>query len=88
MTLPTHYAILLIMKATTEQLKADYEKEYTRTSGKTITVFKKGGWWIIDSELFGESKRREKDLIECLNRLKSRPDFSAKEEYLLASKGQ
>jgi hypothetical protein len=75
------------MKVTTEQLKADYEKEYARTSGKTINVFKKGGWWTVGGGLFGESKRREKDLIECLNRLKSRPN-SAKEEYLLASKGQ
>jgi hypothetical protein len=78
------------MKATTEQLKADYEREYTRTSGKTITVFKKGGWWILSGGLFGEHKRREKDLIECLNRLKFRSDFSSasKEQYLLASKGQ
>lgn len=67
-------------KPTAEYIKAEYEKEYTRTCGKTVSICKSAGWWTIVSPAnirqgVIETKMREAKLLKCLASLKTRPDW-------------
>ena len=55
---------------TTDQLIAEYEREYLRTLGRSAEVSINGRWFSVNGNTFSRS-----ELISAIDKLKHRADF-------------
>ncbi len=63
------------MKLNIDEIVAEYKKEYTRTTGKTVEVLVKGAWVYITGTSGIAHKYKRAELPEMIGNLKSRPTF-------------